>query len=83
MHILWTLSGILTKNAAKEKRQKCFRLLACTLSGLTGLILWGIVQLFALNSLDWLICFVGYPVMFFGVLGSSFYLICKDNDLEE
>ncbi len=83
MHSLWILSGILTRSASLSRRRLCFRLLNCLLAGLAGGLTWLLVRSFALDSLDWLICFVGYPVMFHGLLGSTVYLMRVDNDTEE
>lgn len=33
------------------------------ISGAIGLILWGFVQIWTLKTLDWMVCFVGYPVI--------------------
>jgi hypothetical protein len=83
MRTLWKLSGLLVEPTTKERRYWCFRILNCFIAGFIGLIVWLIVRLFALDSIDWLICFVGYPVMFHGVIGSSIYLMNVDDDSEE
>ncbi len=83
MRALWVFSGILTQSASLPRRRWCFRLLNCLLAGLAGGMVWLLVRSFALDSLDWLICFVGYPVMFHGLLGSTVYLMRVDKDTEE
>lgn len=83
MRALWVFSGRLIRSASISRRRWCFRLLNCLLAGLAGCVVWLIVRGFALDSLDWLICFTGYPVMFHGVLGSTIYLMRVDHDTEE
>ena len=83
MHTLWVLSGLLMEPTTRERRHWCFRLLNCVTAGLTGLLAWLMIRGFALDSTDWLICFVGYPVIFHGLLGSSIYLMNVEDDSEE
>lgn len=82
MRTLWRLSGLLTEPTVKGSRCRCFRILNCIVAGLFGLILWLIVRLFALDSPDWMICFIGYPVVVHGLFGSTLY-INAHNDSEE
>ena len=83
MRWLWTISAVIAAPASRDKRRRCFLFLNSLLAGLAGLVLWLVVRVFALDSFDWLLCFVGYPVMLHGVLGGSVYLLHVDDDSEE
>lgn len=39
-----------------------------------GAALWGIFGRIILSGVDWLLCFIGYPAIFIGFLGSLIYL---------
>lgn len=43
---------------------RLFLLIEALLYGLGGFAVWGIIQLFALRSVEWMICFIGYPIIF-------------------
>ncbi len=82
MRKLWKLSGRLSKTDDRERRCGCFLMLNCMIAGFAGLIVWLIVRLFALDSIDWLVCFIGFPVVFHGIIGSSVYLMNLNEDSE-
>lgn len=37
--------------------------MTCPVAGVLGAMIWWIVQLWCLRSWDWLVCFIGYPVI--------------------
>ena len=45
---------------------------------LIGLLVWGVVRVFALDALPWALCFMGYPGFFIGFIGGIFFLWTKD-----
>lgn len=61
-------------NYTTTQKQKLFLFLNSLIFGLLGFLFWIPVQFFTLRTLDWLVCFVGYPVMFLGLLGGILYL---------
>lgn len=38
-------------------------LLLCVLSAAAGFVLWLIIKHWALSSVEWMICFIGYPAV--------------------
>ena len=73
MSKLWNYFG--KKNwKAKTKYQVVSVFLAFAFS-LIGLILWLIISPFFLSTLDWMICFIGYP--FFAALIFVFFYSCR------
>jgi len=74
MKYLW--SYIEEKNWTAEKKRRAAMQLLALFYGLAGLALWLIVRSWALSSWDWMVCFIGYPVMlsipvFFLYFGSN------------
>ena len=51
------------RNWRAETKYKALLWLLSMVFGLAGALVWGIVQIWALKTADWLICFVGYPVI--------------------
>ena len=43
---------------------RAFLFIEALICGLIGFAVWGVIQFFALSSIDWMICFIGYPVIF-------------------
>ena len=41
---------------------------------LLGALVWFILGRFFLPGLDWLLCFIGYPALYVGLFGRTFYL---------
>ena len=74
MRKLWKLSGHLVDGDVQSRR-RCFLMMNMVLSGLAGLVVWLVVRLYALDSLDWLACFVGFPAMLHGLIGGCIYLM--------
>lgn len=44
-------------------KQRAFFGALMLLSGMIGYCIWLIVSLYALKTLDWMICFIGYPIL--------------------
>lgn len=57
------------KNWMAATKYKALLWLLSILFGVAGALIWGVVQIRALKTVDWLICFIGYPVVF------SWYLV--------
>lgn len=57
----------------KQKRN-LFLMINTVFAAIVGLLLWCIVRNFCLPTLDWAICFAGYPGMFWGLLGGTIFL---------
>ncbi len=67
MKQLW--QWIERKSWKRNSKYQVFTLLCALISAMLGLILWGLISPFAFSSLDWMICFLGYPVV------CSFFLV--------
>ncbi len=61
MKSLWTF--LEEKNWKASSKFRAFLLIEALIFGLIGFAVWGVVQFFALSSIDWMICFIGYPVI--------------------
>lgn len=73
MRTLWTyLDG---KNWQAGTKYKIILLLLGTVFALTGFAVWLIIRIWTLSTWDWMICFIGYPVVisWFAV----FFYSCK------
>lgn len=46
-----------------ETKAKAFQWISVILFGIIGLLLWGIVQIWTLKTLDWMFCFIGYAMV--------------------
>ncbi len=46
---------------AKNKYRMAFTIIGF-LSGLAGFLLWMLLSTHVLSSIDWMICFIGYPI---------------------
>lgn len=62
MKCIW--NRIDRKNWTVDKKYIVFTLLLSILSALIGLAVWLVVKPWAFSSMDWLFCFIGYPVFF-------------------
>lgn len=62
----------------KEIKSRLFVLIMIILSMLAGGGIWGLAARFWLPEITWLICFMGYPGIFVGFLGSVIYLYNHD-----
>lgn len=56
------------------KNEKLFLFLNTIAWAIIGFVLWCVVRLFALDCIEWAICFVGYPAFFIGIVGGVLYL---------
>lgn len=72
MNMLW--EWIDQRNLSEKAKTYVFLLLNIVIFGALGLVVWMIVSRFTLSTLDWAICFVGYPAFFIGYLGGFFFL---------
>lgn len=61
-------------NLDTERKNKLFLFLNTLISGLLGAFLWVPVHFFALRTIEWLICFVGYAAVFIGFFDGIIYL---------
>ncbi len=75
MNILWTY--INQKNWTAITKYKAVSLILGALYSLVGLILWLVVRMWILSTLDWMICFMGYG-MVIGWLSVFFYSLRHD-----
>lgn len=71
------LEKIESRGLPKEDTGKIFLLLNSAKFALFGFIVWLLVSRFALSSIEWAICFIGYPGFFIGYLG-GFLFLCKE-----
>ena len=51
-----------------------FLFLNIIMYSILGLLIWFIIQFFALKSIIWAICFMGYPGFFGGFIGGVLFL---------
>lgn len=61
MHRLW--SYIDSKKLHEATKYRLLLIILGLLSALAGFGIWLIIRLFALSTLDWMLCFVGFPVI--------------------
>ena len=72
MHILW--KKIARSSFSKQRKMKLMLISNTLLFTIAGIILWGGIQLFALQEIKWAICFAGYAGFFPGFLGGVLFL---------
>lgn len=51
------------KNITEVAKYKLILFILSLIYGAIGLLAWLAVRLIALKTLDWLVCFIGYPVV--------------------
>lgn len=61
MKNVWTYIG--KKNWPATTKYKVAFLILGTLYALAGFATWLIIRMWALSTLDWMFCFIGYPVV--------------------
>ena len=61
MKTIW--SNIEDRNWKAATKLKAFLWVLGILFGFIGLVVWGVVQIWALKTIDWMFCFIGYPVI--------------------
>lgn len=62
------------KDLTKEGKIRGFLALNCMIFSILGFFVWLTVSRFALSTIEWAICFVGYPGFFIGYLGGFLFL---------
>ncbi|MGN0160084.1 MAG: hypothetical protein ACI4AQ_01715 [Lachnospiraceae bacterium] len=65
------------KNLSEQAKTGVFLFLNMVLYGVLGFLVWMVISRFTLSTLDWAVCFVGYPGFFIGYLGGFFFLCRK------
>lgn len=58
----------------KQNRSRCFLCLQVLLWSGAGLLVWSVIQIFALRSLAWAFCFAGYAGFFLGFVRGVLFL---------
>ncbi len=58
----------------KGTKVRLFLWIQTLINIMIGAVLWLLVGRLFLPGIDWLICFMGYPAMFIGLLGGTLYL---------
>ncbi len=61
MKRLWTY--IEGKNWRTETKYRFALLIVETVFALVGLAVWLIIRIWALSTWDWMVCFIGYPIV--------------------
>ena len=61
LHFLW--DHIEQLNLKAENKFRLFRATLEIPAGLIGLLLWFFIRIWCLETLDWMICFIGYPII--------------------
>ena len=72
MSRIWTMVN--AWNMEKEVKTNCFLLILCLMSALAGLFLWLVFGRILWGEVKFLLCFVGYSMVFFGFFGGILYL---------
>ena len=75
MSRLW--DWIDSKNISNDMKTSIFLLLNCLKYSILGFLAWLIVSRFALSTLDWALCFTGYPGILIGFIGGYIFLSRK------
>lgn len=75
MELLWS---VLEKSKASDSdRKHLFLFFNSICFGILGFIIWLIVSRFTMETVGWMICFIGYPGYFIGFIGGFIYLCRK------
>ena len=61
LNFLW--NHIEHLNLRAENKFRLFRIIPGIAAGVIGLLLWLVIQNWCLKTRDWMICFIGYPVI--------------------
>ena len=72
MGIVWNILS--EKICEKNILMKLFLTVNVLIWSAIGYLLWFSVHYFALNSIDWALCFAGYPGILIGFIGGVIYL---------
>lgn len=63
-----------SKNLKNKGKINIFLFFNCFIYSAIGFLAWTIVSRFALNTLDWAFCFIGFSGFFIGFIGGCIYL---------
>ena len=74
MGILW--EWLEKKKMDEESKMQFFLFLNTINFGIIGFLVWLVVSRFALHSLTWALCFIGYSGFFIGYIG-GFIFSCR------
>jgi len=72
MKLLWNKIDQL--NIKSDQKYKRFICSLTVINGVFGAIAWILIGRLFLPKLEWLLCFIGYPAIFIGLLGGVIYL---------
>ena len=72
MSRIWTMVN--AWNMEKEVKTNCFLLILCLMSALAGLFIWLVFGRILWGEVKYLLCFVGYPMVFVGFFVGVIYL---------
>lgn len=72
MRILWNF--VYSRNLKNLAKNRLFIFLCIVYTALFGALIWLLVGRFFLPGFIWLVCFMGYPAMLWGLFGGSLYL---------
>ncbi len=73
MNALW--SYIDSKDWSGDKKSAAVLAILGTLFALAGFIVWLFVRPWTMSTMDWMLCFIGYPVYFSWVI--AFLYSCR------
>ena len=75
MGMIWSV--LENKNWNDKCKKYLFLLINCLLFCVLGFVAWLIVRQISFETVDWMICFMGYPTFFLGFVGGVVYLCRK------
>ena len=73
MEDLWNYCKV--KDWNEKRKVRSFLTMNTLIFAVMGLLAWTAVRLFAFNSIEWMLCFIGYPAVILGIFGGSIYLL--------
>ena len=50
-------------NIKAESKLRLFSLALEIPAGMSGILIWLVIRIWCLRTLDWLVCFIGYPAV--------------------
>ncbi len=72
MNLIW--NKINSLDLSRDKKNKLFIVFMMMVSILIGAAVWFLTGRVFLKESEWLLCFIGYPAVFFGFFGGIIYL---------
>lgn len=72
MRKIW--NGVNERNISKEMKNRLYLVSLVLVNMLPGALVWFTVGRLFLPEIEWFLCFVGYPAVFFGFFGGVLYL---------